>query len=100
MVRYLHYPREDRPFFFIRFFQPSPRDAGSFFFRPRSNPGLFFVMAQIKTFLFWLGRVLIGDDGTDRHGTLAGIWDALGFFVMLGIVCGLVSIYAAITGVW
>lgn len=57
-------------------------------------------MAAIKTFLLWLGRSLIGDADTDRHGTLAGMGDALGFFVMLGIVCGLVSIYAAITGVW
>lgn len=45
-------------------------------------------------------RVLIGDAGTDRHGTLAGIGDALGFFAMVGLVCGLVSIYATITGAW
>lgn len=55
---------------------------------------------KLAAFFDLLLRALIGDSGTDRHGTLAAIWDVFGFFIMVGFVWVILAIYAVITGVW
>lgn len=54
----------------------------------------------MKTFLDLLSRAIVADDGIERHGTLSAVLDALGFFILVAIVCGLTAIYATITGAW
>lgn len=56
--------------------------------------------AKLLTIVDILSRAITGDAGTDRHGTFSAVWDAIGFFVLVGITCGLVSLYAVITGAW
>ena len=56
--------------------------------------------AKLLTLVDIMARAITGDDGTDRHGTPSAIWDALGFFVLVGCACGLVSLYALFTGAW
>lgn len=56
-------------------------------------------MNVLRTVFDCLSRAMVGDDGTDRHGTLASVMDAVAFFTLVGIVCILTTIYAFIVGV-
>ena len=56
-------------------------------------------MNVLRTVSDCLSRALVGDDGTDRHGTLASVMDAVAFFTLVGIACILTTIYAFIVGV-
>lgn len=52
----------------------------------------------LRTAFDYLSRAMVGDDGTDRHGTLASVMDAVAFFTLVGIACILTTIYAFIVG--
>lgn len=56
-------------------------------------------MKALRLIFDCLSRAMVGDDGTDRHGTLASVMDAVAFFTLVGIACILTTIYAFIVGV-